>query len=409
MKRRTEAKRVVRHGIARTHPSTQTAAGEDARDQNPGWVADVRERLREWYAATARELPWRASRDPYRILVSEMMLVQTTVVAVIPFFERFLARFPDVATLAAADEPEVVKAWEGLGYYRRARQLHRAARTIVSEHAGLIPEDPAAVRALPGVGRYIAGAILSFAFDQPEPILEANSQRVLARLLAVRDDIKVAKGRERLWQAAARLVPPEHAGGFNQALMDLGALVCTPREPACLVCPVSKLCQARRLGLQDRLPAIAPKPLPLAVTEAAVVMLRQGRVLILERAPGGLWERFWEFPTVHLQGANPAGRSSCEAGDLRESIKRVTGITAQIGPQVKSITYSVTKHRVKLFVHLAEAPSGDVTPGPGLIDARWARPEELGDYTFSSAGRRLIAWIREGPAGLIERGGWAAG
>jgi A/G-specific adenine glycosylase len=337
-----------------------------------------------------------------------MMLVQTTVVAVIPFFERFLARFPDVATLAAADEAEVVKAWEGLGYYRRARQLHSAARTIVSAHAGLIPDDPTAVRSLPGVGRYIAGAILSFAFDQPEPILEANSERVLARLLAVRDDIKVASARERLWQAAARLVPPENAGAFNQALIDLGALVCTPREPACLVCPISKLCQARQLGLQDQLPTKAPKPLPLAVTEAAIVMLREGRILILERAPGGLWERFWEFPTVHLQGANPAGRSSCETGDLQESIKRVTGITAQIGPPVKTINYSVTKHRVKLLVHLAEAPSGDATPGSGLIDARWARLEELGDYTFSSAGRCLIAWISEGPAGLIERAGWAA-
>ena len=214
-----------------------------------------------------------------------------------------------MAALAAADEAEVVKAWEGLGYYRRARQLHAAAQTIVREHAGVIPDDPAAVRALPGVGRYIAGAILSFAFDRPEPILEANSQRVLARLLAVREDIKVASTRERLWQAAARLVPAENAGAFNQALMDLGALVCTPREPACLVCPLSRLCQARQLGLQDRLPATTPKPLPLAVTEAAVVLVRERRVLILERGPGGLWERFWEFPTVHLEGVNPAGRS----------------------------------------------------------------------------------------------------
>jgi A/G-specific adenine glycosylase len=336
-----------------------------------------------------------------------MMLVQTTVVAVIPFFERFMASFPDVAALAAADETEVVKAWEGLGYYRRARQLHAAARAIVSEHDGVIPVDSAVLRTLPGVGRYIAGAILSFAFDQPEPILEANSERVLARLLAVREDIKLTSARERLWLAAARLVPPEKAGAFNQALMDLGALVCTPREPACLVCPVSKLCQARQLGLQDCLPPKSPKPVPLAVTEAAVVMSHQGRVLILERASGGLWERFWEFPTVHLHGVNPAGRSSCEAGDLRESIRHVTGITARIGPQVKTIAYSVTKHRVKLSVHLAEALSGDPIPGPGLTGARWVRPEELGDYTFSSAGRRLIAWIREAPARLNLQAGQA--
>ena len=408
MKQRNEAKGAVRlSGMCESILWVAGQAGGDARDEDSVWVADVRERLGDWYAETARELPWRASRDPYRILVSEMMLVQTTVVAVIPFYERFLRRFPDVATLAAADEAEVVKAWEGLGYYRRARQLHMAAKTIVSQHAGLIPDDPAAVRALPGVGRYIAGAILSFAFDRPEPILEANSERVLARLLAVRDDLTVASTRERLWRAAARLVPPANAGAFNQALMDLGALVCTPREPGCLVCPVSTLCRARLLGLQDRLPAVSPKPMPLAVTEAAVVMLRQGRVLILERASGGLWERFWEFPTVHLEGVNPAGRSACLAGDLRESIRRVTGITARIGPQVKTIAYSVTKHRVKLLVHLARASSGDAVPGPGLTDARWVRPEELGDYTFSSAGRRVIAWIKEVPGRLNEPLAWA--
>jgi A/G-specific adenine glycosylase len=259
----------------------------------------------------------------------------------------------------------------------------------------LIPDDPAAVRALPGVGRYIAGAILSFAFDRPEPILEANSQRVLARLLAVREDLKASSTRERLWQAAERLVPAEHAGNFNQALMDLGALVCTPREPACLVCPLSSLCAARQLGIQDRLPATTPKPAPEAVTEAGVVAVRGGRVLIVKRAPGGLWADFWEFPTVHVEGVNPAGRSSAAAGDLQESIGRVTGITARIGRPVKTITYSVTKHRVKLIVHLAEASEGDATPGPGLVEARWVEPERLGDYTFSSAGRRLIAWVRE--------------
>ena len=177
--------------------------------------------------------------------------------------------------------------------------------------------------------------------------------------------------------------------------MDLGSTVCTPREPACLICPLSSLCEARQLGLQDRLPAAAPKPLPLAVTEAGVVVIREGRVLILKRAPDGLWEHFWEFPTVHLDGVNPAGRSSAVGGDLRESIGRVTGIIARIGPPVKTIAYSVTKHRVKMIVHLAKASPGDAVPGPGLVDARWVEPEKLGDYTFSSAGRRLIAWLIE--------------
>ncbi len=179
-----------------------------------------------WAGTRVRErtLPWRADRDPYRILVSELMLVQTTVTAVIPYFERFLRRFPDIRSLAEADEAEVLKAWEGLGYYRRARQLHAAARQVVREHGGTIPDDPVAVRALPGVGRYIAGAVLSFAFDRPEPIVEANSQRVLARLLALREDVKATATRERIWQAAQRLVPERGAGDFNQALMDLGRI-----------------------------------------------------------------------------------------------------------------------------------------------------------------------------------------
>ena len=257
-----------------------------------------------------------------------------------------------------------------------------------------MPADLAGVRALPGVGRYIAGAILSFAMDRPEPIVEANSQRVLARLLALREDIKAASTKERLWQAAARLVPAEHAGAFNQALMDLGALVCTPREPACLVCPLSQLCRARQLGVQDRLPATTPKAPPLPVTEAAVVLMRDRRVLIVERARGGLWERFWEFPTVHLDGVNPAGRSPGRPGDLEEAIKQVTGLRARIGPPSKTIAYSVTKHRVKLIVHLASADSGDARPGPGLVDARWILPRALGDFTFSSPNRRLIVWIK---------------
>jgi A/G-specific adenine glycosylase len=239
MRRRSESRSI--EGSGRDRLPAQSAGGEGSLDGDSEWVASVQERLLGWYGEAGRELPWRASRDAYRILVSEMMLVQTTVAAVVPYFERFIARFPTAAALAEADESEVVKVWEGLGYYRRARQLHAAARTIVREHGGVMPGDPAAVRALPGVGRYIAGAILSFAMDRPEPIVEANSQRVLARLLALRDDIKVTSTKERLWQAAARLVPAKDAGAFNQAIMDLGALVCTPREPACLVFPVSGL------------------------------------------------------------------------------------------------------------------------------------------------------------------------
>ncbi len=374
-------------------PQSRAERGSTKPDRDGEWVAAVRERLVEWYRGARRPLPWRADRDPYRILVSELMLVQTTVTAVIPYFERFLRRFPDIQALAEADEAEVLKAWEGLGYYRRARHLQAAARQVVREHEGMIPDDPAAVRALPGVGRYIAGAVLSFAFDRPEPIVEANSQRVLARLLAVREDLKTSTVRERIWQAAEHLVPEHGAGDFNQALMDLGALVCTPRTPSCLLCPLATLCRARQLGIQDAIPVTTPKPPPAAVNEACAVVSREGQVLIVQRGPGGLWEHFWEFPTIHVGGADPAGRSFGGPVELAEGIRRLTGIRAEVGPLSTTLRYSVTNHRVTLNVHRAEARSGTLDPGPGLVHAKWVEPARLGEQTFSSAGRRLIAWI----------------
>jgi A/G-specific adenine glycosylase len=359
------------------------------------WVADVRERLMNWYEAARRDLPWRANRDPYRILVSEMMLVQTTVAAVIPFFERFLLRFPDIQALAEADESDVLKAWEGLGYYRRARQLQAAARQVVRDHGGKIPDDPSAILNLPGVGKYIAGAVSSFAFDRPEPIVEANSQRVLARLLAETGSLKSKAVMNRIWGAAARLVPRHGAGNFNQSLMEVGALVCTPRRPSCLVCPLAPLCEARRLGLQDELPIIPPKPPALLVSEACVVLLCDDQVLIIQRAEAGLWEQFWEFPTIHLSGADPAARSFGTAVELPVGVQRLTGINAQVGPAVHTFRFGVTNHKVTMEVHLGRALSGTLKAAPGFGEARWVHPNDLRTYTFGSASRRVIAWLEK--------------
>jgi A/G-specific adenine glycosylase len=369
------------------------AADEILPDAEPEWVEAVRQRLLGWYEEAGRDLPWRGDRDAYRILVSEFMLVQTTVAAVIPYYERFLKRFPDAQSLAEAGEEEVLKAWEGLGYYRRARQLQAAARQIVGMHGGTIPDDAQSVRALPGVGPYIAGAVLSFAFDRPEPIVEANSQRVLARLVALRHELKSAAARTRVWQVAARLVPPVRAGDFNQALMDLGATMCTPRQPSCLLCPLASICQARRLGLQDTIPRTTPKPPPAAVAEACAVVGGRGRILIVQRGPGRLWERFWEFPTVHVAGPDPAGRSFGSPVALAEGVRRLTGITADLVPPTLTIRYGVTNYRVTLEVSQGEARSGRPRPGPGLIDARWVEPATLADYTFSSAGRRILPLV----------------
>ena len=209
------------------------------------------------------------------------MLQQTQVATVRAYFERFMATLPTLAALAAAEEDQVLRLWEGLGYYRRARQLHRAAKNVVAEHAGRFPRDPAAVRRLPGIGRYTAGAILSIAFDAAEPILEANTVRLLSRLLALRGDPSRAAEQQVLWEAAESLLPRRGAGTFNQALMELGSRVCQPRNPDCPRCPVAMLCPTHHAGLQDRIPARRRKPATEAVREAAVIVRRRGRVLLV--------------------------------------------------------------------------------------------------------------------------------
>jgi A/G-specific adenine glycosylase len=365
-------------------------------DEDAAWRDRVRAALAAWFERGHRALPWRHQRDPYRVLVSEMMLVQTTVAATVPYFERFLRLFPTVAALAAADEAEVLKAWEGLGYYRRCRQLHEAARRIVRDHGGAVPDDPEAIRRLPGVGRYVAGAVLSLAFDRPEPIVEANTRRVLARLLAWPGVLGEPESERRLWQAAERLVPPVGAGRFNEALMELGATVCTPREPSCLICPLAADCRARALGLQNELPKKAPKRPTLEVSEAAVIVSRpDGTVLILRRAPRGLWAGFWEFPTLHQGGADPAGRSlGAERQDLPDALRRLTGIEARVGRPVRTLRFGVTKYRVSLSVHLGEYLAGEPVLGPNHDAAAWERPEALEAYTFGSAQRRIVTWLR---------------
>lgn len=371
--------------------SANPESGNIAPDSDPSWVARVRRHLVDWYGGAARSLPWREDRDPYRILVSEMMLVQTTVAAVVPYFARFLASFPTVTALAEADEADVLKAWEGLGYYRRARQLQAAARLIVAEHGGVLPADAEAIRSLPGVGRYIAGALLSFAFDRPAPIVEANTQRVLARWLAWGEDLKSSRSQARLWEAAARMVPETGAGVFNQAFMELGALVCIPRAPLCLACPIAKDCRSREMGVQDRIPVATPRVPPKEVSESCAIVSRSGKVLIVRRGPGRLWEHFWEFPTIHVAGVDPAGRSLGEPVDLAEGVRRLAGVRAAIGPTTATIKFGVTTHRVTLEAHPGTWLEGDPRPGPGLVDAAWAEPADLGRYTLGSATRKLVA------------------
>jgi A/G-specific adenine glycosylase len=342
----------------------------------------VRRRLASWFDKARRDLPWRRDRDPYRIWVSEVMLQQTTVAAVVPYFERFLRAFPTLADLAAAPEQEVLRLWEGLGYYRRARDLHRAARRLAASHSGTVPDDPAVLGELPGMGRYTLGAVMSQAFDRRLPVLEANSLRVLCRLFGRTDDPRRGPVRRWLWQVAEDLLPARGVGDFNQALMELGALVCTPTAPRCGGCPLASDCVARRLGLQDAIPVKAPPPAITDVREAAVVIRRGPDVLLAQRPESAThWANLWEFP----HGPLGDGESHEEAA---VRLARETGIDVALGPELLTLRHGVTRFRITMACFEAKYVRGRFRPDfyrQGL----WLAPERLPDYPVSAPQRQL--------------------
>ncbi len=345
-----------------------------------GKTAAVRALL-AWYGRTRRDLPWRRSRDPYGVWVSEIMLQQTQVERVKDFYVRFLDRFPTVAALAAAAEHDVLRFWEGLGYYRRARQLHAAAKTIVADHAGEFPRTLAGLRSLPGIGRYTAGAIASIAFDLPEPIVEANSRRVIARLAGHAAPLGTAAGDEPIWELAAGLVPQQHPGRFNQALMDLGALVCTPDQPLCGTCPLAACCVAKQTGRVAEIPMKAARREVKHVCETAVVVRWAGRVLVVRRGPGEWWEGLWDFP--RLPGAARVVRRGIERSDVLSGL--ACGATTQLG----TIAHTVTHHRITLdVVACAAGRSGKAATG-----RRWVTATSLASLAMTSPGRRIARML----------------
>src|ERR1700726_2184574 len=276
-----------------------------------------REQLLGWFRQFQRDLPWRRSKDPYRIWLSEIMLQQTRVAAVIPYYERFLERFPDVNALAVAPQEEVLRLWSGLGYYSRARNLQRAAQQIVAKHGGVLPRVAAAALELPGIGRYTAAAILSIAYGAKHAVLDGNVARVLARIFAVRGDLRDAKRWQSLQQSANALLDPKSPSDWNQAMMELGATLCTPQSPQCLLCPVTQFCQARKLGIADMLPARRKKRATENIVLAAAVLLdARGRTLLLpppelSKAKAAheeisvLVSKLWHFPTIAVR-SDPA-------------------------------------------------------------------------------------------------------
>jgi A/G-specific adenine glycosylase len=370
------------------------AAAEFAVESLPAF----RRALKEWYARRARPLPWRASRDPYRIWISEIMLQQTTVAAVIPYFERFLARFPGVEDLAAADEQDVLRLWEGLGYYSRARNLHRAARVIARDLQGVFPDDVESLCRLPGIGRYTAGAIASFAFDRPAPIVEANTLRLYCRLLAYEGDPRSAAGQRALWSLAEILVPGRSPGQFNQALMELGGTLCTPKNPDCPNCPVAGWCRAFALGRQAEVPRAAMRPAVSAVSETAVAVKKTGRWLMRQRPAGERWAGLWDFVRFahEIDSDSPRGKRAghFERGvraDLARRVNEHSGVQVEIGDKFAELRHSVTRYRITLSCF-----SGTWRAGRPSHGFRWISPASLGELPLSVTARRIARLLEAG-------------
>jgi A/G-specific adenine glycosylase len=355
---------------------------------NPRETEQIRRKLLAWYTYNRRDLPWRRTSDPYRILVSEVMLQQTQVKTVIPYYGKFLQRFPTVEDLAGARLQEVLKIWEGLGYYARARNLHRAAKLIVAEHGGHVPGEPAAIRKLPGVGDYIAAAVLSIAFGEAMAVVDGNVKRVLSRMLCLDIPVNAAASHRHFQGAATILLAEEDPGGFNQAVMELGALVCRPDGPECAICPVAEACRAFADGKTGDYPK-REKRKPLPVHRVAVgVIHRRGRMLITRRKPEGLLGGLWEFP-----GGKILPREPPEAACVRE-IKEETNLSVAVTGHISRVKHAYTHFRIEMEVFACRYLSGRVQ----LLDAtdhRWIRPEELDDYPFPKANHKFFKELRK--------------
>lgn len=355
------------------------------------WLADdlaeLRQALLQWYARYGRPLPWRETQDPYVIWISEIMLQQTQVKTVIPYYERWLDQFPTIEALAAADQQQVLKQWQGLGYYARARNLHRAAQQIVQQYQGQFPDDFALVLGLAGIGRTTAGGILSAAFNQPVPILDGNVKRVLARLTGLA--VPPSKATAQLWELSAQLLDPDYPRAFNQALMDLGATRCTPKQPNCPNCPWLQACYANHKTMQNKLPVTETKaPIPRKQIGVAVIWNDQGQILIDRRPQQGLLGGLWEFP-----GGKVEPGETIEACIRREILEEI-GINIEVGPHLITIEHTYTHFHVTLNVHHCRHLSGE--PQPIECDeVRWVTPAELDQFPFPKANLTIIEALQQ--------------
>ncbi len=354
----------------------------------------VRRRLLPWFARNARDLPWRtAPRQPYAVWISEIMLQQTRVDTVIPYFHRFLARFPDPSALAAAPLQDVLKLWENLGYYSRARQIHKAAKILVRDFGGKLPADPAQLAELPGLGPYTTAAIASFAFGHPLAVLDGNVIRVFSRLLALPDDVGLPATKRKLQSLADALLLRDRPAAVNEAWMELGALVCTPRAPRCPACPLRGGCRAAKL----KTPAAFPKKkkkmkLPHKVVGAAVILNAKNQILIAQRNPEkGMLAGLWEFPGGKI--ASGESMPECIARELKEEM----GLALEVGPHLVTVHHAYSHFTIELHAHFARIRSGR----PRHIECAghaWTTRDHFDDFPFSKADHEIIRALRALPA-----------
>ena len=346
--------------------------------------------LLRWYREQCADLPWRRDANPYHVWLSEIMLQQTRVETVIPYFARLVQAYPTVEALAAAPLDELLKLWEGLGYYSRAQNLQRAARVIVSDYGGALPSEVEELLTLPGVGRYTAGAIASIAFGRAAPVLDGNVIRVFARLLDLEEDIAESGTRNRLWEIAEDWLPAADAGDYNQALMELGQRVCRARKPLCPACPVSAHCRAFAAGTQALRPQRAKRaPTPHYDVTAGLIRDARGQLLIAQRPLDGLLGGLWEFPGGKVESGE--GFADCLKRELREEL----AIDVEVGAQFAVVDHAFTHFKITLRAfdcrYLGARPPHDEPQAIGVKDWAWVTEARLADYSFGKADRMVIA------------------
>jgi A/G-specific adenine glycosylase len=355
-------------------------------DFTPRQLAKFQSSLLRWFSAHRRDFPWRLSRDPYRIWIAEIMLQQTRIAAVMPYYDRFLKKFPTVESLRRARLEEVLKMWSGLGYYSRARNLHLAAKVIVARHDGQFPRDLENALALPGIGSYTAAAVLSIAYDVPLAVLDGNVARVLARLGAVRGDLREPATWRMLSEQAQRLLAVEAAGDWNQGLMELGEVICTPQSPRCDVCPISHWCRARALKLTAEIPAVRKKRAPVKVRIAAAILLDRKNQTLLIRDPGAhdhvLFSRMWQFPAVEV-----TRDAKTELAAHLHAILKIDAASLHL-ESLPEARHGVTFRNITLLPFLAR-----VARLPKLPRTRILPLDDFARLPVSSATRKIAAAV----------------